>query len=543
MKIEGCILVPLFLACFASLASTQQLPPAPGPYCPLSATEVNRLASFQSGDRVVGTYYFYWYKWKDACIESVCNPTYTRSHIEFATGTHGAAAPTDALTDHPPDLEEMDFADSSWHRAQLERIASASIDMVLPVFWGVPGRYGEDGHYVAKWSAVGLEALARALETLESEGKRFPRVGMFYDTSTLGFESPFHFTQGRRDLDLTTAAGKSHFYGTIRDFFSLVPPRFWALWKGRPLVWLYSSEFAGGYDHTLLVETKVRFASDFAGLQPWFVANLDWSNEVSPDWVYRWGGAIFPSYLSVNVVGPGFDNSGALGKPRGSNVLRDRAETRFYRDSWERALRTISPVTVIETWNELHEGTEICPTVEYGDEFLRITGDYAAAFKQAAPHPPLPGPYQQNAGVKWSGSDPLPGGMELVDAEDGKYRLVTSGTETVLETRSPYLYFAVDDSFCFQTQEPMDLTVEYFDLPERAGTVKVEYDSWDRSGTLHGVYRASESEPLSGSFKWKRQPFALPMARLANNQNQGADFRLVVPMGLRIRSVELTKTN
>lgn len=522
----------------AGQVSGQAPPPAPGPYVPLAASEVASLHSYGPSDRLVAAYYFYWYKWKDACVGDACDPAYARDHIQFATGVHSPTGPTDALTDRPPNLEAMDYSDPEWHRKELEAMTQAGIDLVLPVFWGVPGRYGEDGHHVARWSLVGLQALVKALDGLREEGRPYPKVGMFYDTSTLAMESPFHYENGQPTLDLTTSSGQSHFYTTIRDFFSIVPPRYWAMWENRPLVWLYSSSFAASHDSSIFQDSKNRFAADCQGLEPQFVAHVDWECGAD-DWVYRWGGAIQPSYLSINAIGPGFDNSGALGKPRGSHVLRKREDGAFYRDGWERALRTKNPITAIETWNELHEGTEIRPTVEYGNEYSNITREYAERFKSKNPVPSLPGPFSESDSVSWKPDLPLFSGLEPVAQDDGQYREILAGTETVLETQSPYVYFAVDDSFRFAATGELETEVEVFDLPERVGTIRVEYDSWDREGTQHGIYRSSVEAPLTGTFAWRKVSLPMPMLRLSNNQNGGADFRVVAPKGLRIRSVSV----
>lgn len=511
------------------------LPEPPGRHLPRDASDVADLDSFGPGDRVSAVYYFYWYRHQDACISSVCDPLYTRSHIEFATGAFGAAQPVSALTHTPTDLESIDFADPDWHRREIERISSASIEIILPVFWGVPGRYDDSGHYNALWSRVGMESLVTALETLEAEGRSIPKVGMFYDTTTLTFESPFHPNGQGKKIDLTTSEGKNHFYATIRDFYSLLPPKYWALWEGRPLVWLYAAEYASRFDETLLPETRSRFADECFGLSPWFVAHLDWLG-AGAEWEYRWGGAVQPSFLSVNSIGPGFDNSGAFGEKKGSRVVRDRGEGRFYRDAWEHALRSPAAITVIETWNELHEGTEIRPTVEDGEEYLDLTREYARQL--GADVPPLPGPFAGNASVAWSPVPPS-AGLDLVAPEDGGYRLTESEEEVLIEMQDPYLYFAVDDSFHFASESDLEVEVTFYDLPDRFGKIYVEYDSFDREATHHGIYKSSEEIPLAGTFQWRTEKVSIPRARLANNQNAGADFRIVGPRGIRIRGVAL----
>ncbi len=524
----------------------QALPDPPGSFMPVSATEVASIPTWATGDRLVAAYYFYWYKWKDGCAGELCDPAYNRSHIEFATGYLNSKKPLDALTSHPVDLKEWDFDNPAWHSTQIDRMLSAGIDILLPVFWGVPGRYGKDGHVVAAWSERGLKALAAALDKREKEGKPNPRIGMFYDTSTLTFESPFNYQQGGK-IDLKTEAGWKHFYATIRDFYSLVPHRFWALWEKKPLVWLYASEFASGHDSHVLGYAREHFAQEFGGAVPLFIAHSDWSQEAGADWIYQWGGAIKPTCLSINSVGPGFDNSAVHGLPRGSKVLREREDSRFYREAWEHALRSPAPITVVETWNELHEGTEICPTVEYGDEYLRITADYARAFKKGIAEP-LPGPWRNAERASWTARNG-PQGIEAVQAEDGAFRTVETREGNLIETIDSYLYFRVEDSFAFATRDRVKLEVEIFEVPTRPGqnrfggtdAVHVEYDSWDLSAGYHGMYKSSESVALSGRVGWKTVAFELPGARLANNQNQSADFRLVVPKGLRVGQVTMTR--
>jgi hypothetical protein len=537
----------LFVTLLVLVASTpdrargQELPPTPGPCCPASATEVASGTTFSSIDRFVAAYYFYWYRWDNACVGEICDPLYTRGHIEFATGVFGPSTRS-ALTHTPPDLESYDFADPEWHDSQIEDMVAAGIDVVLPVFWGVPGRYeGDQSHYCAAWSKVGLEALVKAVQSREEQGKPFPLIGMMYDTTTLIFESPFHYEQDRRTLDLRNDLGKKHFYATVRDFYSLVPPKYWARWQWHPLVWLYASEYAAAFDDTLLPDCKSRFEQEFAGATPWFVAHLDWLG-AKPDWVYRWGGAIQPSFLSVNSLGPGFDRSGAEGKPAGSSVLRERAEGAFYRDAWEQALRSLAPVTVIETWNELHEGSEICRTREHGDRAIQITREYADRFAKGIA-PPFPGPFAQENSVSWSAATGLPGGLSPTPWEDGRYRLVQSDSDSLIETEDSYLYFEVEDSFIFSLagSATPTLEVEFFDLPARVGSLFVEYDSWDQGAQYHGIYKQTDQEPLSGKFSYRTVSFPLPAARFANNQNGGADLRLVAPKGLRVRSVTLRR--
>ena len=59
--------------------------------------------SFAEGKPIVGTSYFYWYD------------IHTDAHIHNHDGS-------DALTNHPADMEDLSFRSPAWHRRQLEDI-------------------------------------------------------------------------------------------------------------------------------------------------------------------------------------------------------------------------------------------------------------------------------------------------------------------------------------------------------------------------------------------------------------------------------------
>jgi len=140
------------------------------------------LCSYKSGDRIVGTYYFYWYN------------VYTKEHIINPDGS-------DALTDHPRSLEDYSYSSIRWHKRELEDILAAGLDYILPVYWGSPAdrKEGTGLH----WSFAGLPHLVEACRQLEQERKRPPGIGLFYDTSTLQYNS------WSRHIDLTGEYGKA----------------------------------------------------------------------------------------------------------------------------------------------------------------------------------------------------------------------------------------------------------------------------------------------------------------------------------------------
>jgi hypothetical protein len=101
---SGSILAPcaLALALHGSAAPAErEIPPAFGPHVNLKPSDFAEAKSFRGTDRIVGTYYFYWY---DAP---------SKTHILDGEGT-------DALTTHPPTLEGLSWKSAAWHRRQLE---------------------------------------------------------------------------------------------------------------------------------------------------------------------------------------------------------------------------------------------------------------------------------------------------------------------------------------------------------------------------------------------------------------------------------------
>ena len=70
---------------------------------------------------------------------------------------------------------------------------------------------------------------------------------------------------------------------------------------------------------------------------------------------------------------PGYDDrkQNGLAKP-----VFGRKKGEFYRNYWETARKYLDkklPIAMITTFNEWHEGTEIEPSKEYGDEYIKIT--------------------------------------------------------------------------------------------------------------------------------------------------------------------------
>ncbi|MBI3270875.1 MAG: hypothetical protein HYZ53_17875 [Planctomycetes bacterium] len=490
--------LPLVAATLAALLMTrsgrapaQEDPsaPPPGPHLPLR--DASALpASLSLRGRTVAAYYFYWYD--DA----------TQAHVVDPDGT-------DALQDHPARRKGFSYADPAWHFRELSDLREAGIDLVLPVFWGVPGRHDD-------WNFVGLRALVAALDRLADP----PRVGLFYDTTTL---------QG---IDLTAEDGRLRFYRTVRDFYSMIPPAHWARLDGKPLVWLYSSHFPKAVDAGAFARLREALKTDFAGLDVFVIGDPGWARRARAsvlDATYDWGAALGGPRIHpvVAAVGPGYDDSAVPGR---RTPKRDREGGRFYERGWRRVLRSDAAIAVVETWNEFHEGTDVCESREYGRAYIEATARFADLFRRRERPPRPQGEYADARETTWRPGEAR--GLRAVDWEDGLFDLA----EGVLRTRenrfSPYryAYFDVDDDFA--PEEPADLEVSAEVLDDGTGIVQLSYNGAD------DVYVRGPRIRLTDTRAWRKLVFPLRGALLRNAQNGGADFRFAIgEQDLSIRRV------
>ena len=335
---------------FVTVAAQREIPPAFGPYINPTAKELEAARSFKSSDRIVGTYYFYWY-----CID-------TKEHI--INPENGS----DGLQDHPPTLKDFSYKSVAWHKKQLSDMIDAGIDVALMVFWGAPSE--QDSKASLHWSYAGLPPLVQARDELLREGKQPPRIGLFYDTSTLQYNG-WH-----EHIDLTSDYGRRWFYATVRDFYSCIPPRHWAMIDGKPIVLMYAAAFAKKHDQQFIEFMKSEFKKEFAGREPYVAPQDSW--RVRGDNVCAWGGALGFKNPGIAELGPGYNDTAVYGR---KPLIADRRGGKFYEENWQKFLEKPSNFVMIETWSEFHEGTEICETKEYGRQYIELTRKYSDMFK------------------------------------------------------------------------------------------------------------------------------------------------------------------
>jgi hypothetical protein len=493
------------------------------------------LAAAQSPSPVtVATHYFYWYHW----------PT---EHFNEA----GAPGP-EGHCRHFAAPEKVSYRSVDWHAENFTAMAACGIDAALPVYWGAPGAYERPNLAFAR---AGLQPMVEALDRLAAAHANAPKLGLFYDTSTLANDVrgavPAH-----GQADLTTAAGRDLFCRTVTDYFAAIPARHWARHRGGALVVLYVSGFAAKWDRELGAALRTAFARQFAGDKVCLVADASWG-DIGQDLTTSWGAALWGArlYPGVAQIGAGYDDRAVPGR---NTPVREREDGAFYAASWQRALQQKPELVLLETWNEMHEGTELCATREAGAQYLEATTAWVRKLRTGAdPGPPValrwPSPRPQpdlswgreGKGVAavsadYRGPAPTRVGLREVAVADGPCEVRDGALRAGVAPAGlgSYLYFQVSDHFAFDVDAAFELEV----VRAAATPLHVEFDSRDGSATLDGSYTACAPTRAQRDGDWLTETYTLRSARFANRQNGGADFRLLLPQrAAAIRRVTLTR--
>ena len=104
--------------------------------------------------------------------------------------------------------------------------------------------------------------------------------------------------------------------------------------------------------------------------------------------------------ISCLTVIPGYDDT-KIRKP-GLNAERMGGQT--YQVLWEQAIQADPDWVLVTSWNEWHEGSEIEPSWEDDDKYIRMTGEYASRFR-STPHSRVSIPSEQASVDKKSAAE------------------------------------------------------------------------------------------------------------------------------------------
>ena len=224
-----------------------------------------------------------------------------------------------------------------------------------------------------------------------------------------GFKATVYWEKapGKEQAQIDQAAGDLLYilknYGS-RDAFLKV--------DGKPVIFVYGrvmGEVPMGSWPAIIARVREGYAGDFLliadGYQDRFARVFDgvhtynicgWVKGMAPDALRVFAAQSFGSAvklakdrgrISCLTVIPGYDDT----KIRKPGLRADRLDGHTYRILWEEAIKADPDWVLITSWNEWHEGSEIEPSWEDGDKYLKLTGEYAPRF-MATPFSKVPVP-------------------------------------------------------------------------------------------------------------------------------------------------------
>jgi hypothetical protein len=289
--------------------------------------------------RQILAFYYPWYG-------TPSGPSRQWSHWEPATRTY-----TDT-----PSLGLYDSKSPAVIRQHIEWALTSGIDGFISSWWG-PNTF-ED------------QALRELLKIAEEMGFQ---VTVYYET----------------------AATREQ---VVRDFRYLIDrygksPAF-LKWQGKPAIfvygrvtgeqirlldweWVFSSLQAEGREAVFLGDgLSEELAYFFDGIHIYNPAGQTQA-EIRAQYQSAAGVARKQGRLFAATVVPGYDDTVI----RTPGLKLDRRNGTLYREMWQTALGVNPGWVLITSFNEWHEGSEIEPSEEYGEQYLRITAEFARGFK------------------------------------------------------------------------------------------------------------------------------------------------------------------
>ena len=198
----------------------------------------------------------------------------------------------------------------------------------------------------------------------------------------------------RSTVQVNAAAGMAAAEAELREFYRYADHPAMVRYQGRPVVFFWRAtdtrQWAALREQLDPHHVAVWLADGdnfnilrnpaFDGISPYQIAWSPTPETQLPGWGAK-AAAVDAGKLYVPPVAPGCNDTPA----RPATCIQDRRDGAYYGRVLQGALASNPQwAVVISTWNEWLEDTQIEPSVEYGDLYLRMTREFAETFKGGA---------------------------------------------------------------------------------------------------------------------------------------------------------------
>jgi hypothetical protein len=465
-------------------------------------------------DRYVGVPFFYWYD----------GPNNGRI-MQSADLPHVTHFPPEAFSTDPG--FQISFRDKAWFRRQLRQMAYAGVDVAALVTFPYEP--------IESWNYVGMQNCLDAALELHNAGETIPRLAMYFDTSSMVYQTLQLTNNAIWTTDLTTTAPRQQFLHKVRKFWTVAggtpltasrpypdttsvlnlaaspyaPVLAWR--QGKPLIFIYEAgyrNFFSDWDADLFADISALMNREFS-VTPVLYPDYEWWYRLDQRWqkpfelngggFVRWRSAVYEPFaprtrfdsatsaLRNGVqFGPGYDDRYLGDRPTNGTPNRARQLGAFYAYGWQYARRLGRDLVFLESWNELHEGTEVCDTQQLGIQYLDYTRRAAELFKKD---------YSRASRVEFSVTGPIHN-MAWQSIEDGVFAIPA---EVVRAADQPYgkkeVDFLIDPSPATNSRSAYGFKNGAWCLTHEAGNKRLVFDIQD-------AFVRSATEPLTVTIEY-----------------------------------------